>query len=60
MIVFAGICKGKLKIVARQKKFYSHFFVAHEARYDFEFSLANASQINRNAPKARYECAPRY
>ena len=63
MIVFAGICKGKLKIVtcfARQKKFYSLFFVAHEARYDFEFSLANASQINRNAPKARYECAPRY
>ena len=57
MIVFAGICKGKLKIVtcfARQKKF------EHEARYDFEFSLANASQINRNAPKARYECAPRY
>ena len=44
MIVFAGICKGKLKIVtcfARQKKFYSLFFVAHEARYDFEFSLAN-------------------
>ena len=63
MIVFAGICKGKLKIVTcfvRQKKFYSLFFVAHEARYDFEFSLANASQINRNAPKARYECAPRY
>ena len=26
--------------------------MAHEARYDFEFSLANASQINRNAPKA--------
>ena len=29
MIVFAGICKGKLKIVtcfARQKKFYSLFF----------------------------------
>ena len=29
MIVFAGICKGKLKIVtcfARQKKFYSPFF----------------------------------
>ena len=64
MIVFAGICKGKLKIVtcfARQKKFFIvFFFVAHEARYDFEFSLANASQINRNAPKARYECAPRY
>ena len=63
IIVFAGICKGKLKIVtcfARQKKFYSLFFVAHEARYDFEFSLANASQINRNAPKARYECVPRY
>ena len=63
MIVFAGICKGKLKIVtcfARQRKLYSLFFVAHEARYDFEFSLANASQINRNAPKARYECAPRY
>ena len=62
MIVFAGICKGKLKIVtcfARQKSFIV-FFVAHEARYDFEFSLANASQINRNAPKARYECAPRY
>ena len=63
MIVFAGICKGKLKIVrcfARQKKFYSLFFVAHKARYDFGFSLANASQINRNAPKARYECASRY
>ena len=63
MIVFAGICKGKLKIVtcfARQKELYSLFFVAHEARYDFEFCLANASQINRNAPKARYECAPRY
>ena len=62
MIVLAAICKGKLKIVtcfARQKKFYS-LLLAHEARYDFEFSLANASQINRNAPKARYECAPRY
>ena len=62
MIVFAGICKGKLKIVtcfARQKVLWS-IFVAHEARYDFEASLANASQINRNAPKARYECAPRY
>ena len=60
MIVFAGICKGKLKIVtcfARQKSFI--VFLAHEARYDFEFSLANASQINRNAPKVRYECAPR-
>ena len=46
-IVFAVICNGKLKIVtcfARQKKFYSLFFVAHEARYDFEFSLANASE----------------
>ena len=30
------------------------FFVGkNEARYDFEFSLANASQIN--APRARYE-----
>ena len=45
------------KFASRVKK---AFFVAHEARYDFEFSLANASQINRNAPKARYECAPRY
>ena len=38
IVFFAGICKGKLKIVtcfARQKKFYSLFFVAHEARYDF-------------------------
>ena len=60
MIVFAGIYKGKLKIVTCFKKFYGLFFVAHEARYDFEFSLANASQINRNTPKARYECAPRY
>ena len=32
--------------------------MAHEARCDFEFFLANASQSNRNAPKARYECAP--
>ena len=47
-------------VLRASKKFYSLFFVAHEARYDFEFSLANASQINRNAPKARYECAPRY
>ena len=62
MIVFAGICKENSKIVtcfARQKVLWS-IFVAHEARYDFEASLANASQINRNAPKARYECAPRY
>ena len=28
--------------------------MAHEARYDFKFSLANASQIDRNAPEARY------
>ena len=59
MIVFAGICKGKLKIVTCFAQSFIVFFVAHEARYDFEFSLANASQINRNAPKARYECAPR-
>ena len=38
MIVFAGICKGKLKIITcfvRQKKFIV-FFVAHEARYDWK------------------------
>ena len=60
MIVFAGICKGKnqnCNVLRASKKFHSLFFVAHKARYDFEFSLANASQINRNAPKARYECA---
>ena len=45
---------------ASKKSFIVLFFVAHEAGYDFEFSLANASQINRNAPKARYECAPHY
>ena len=64
MIVFAGIWKGKLKIVpcfACQKVLKS-FFVAHEARYDFEFSLANASQINRrlkhltNARRATRKC----
>ena len=30
----------------------SSVFLAHEARYDFEFSLVNASQIDRNAPSA--------
>ena len=62
MIVFAGICKAKLKIVtcfARQKSFIV-FFCGAQSTYDFEFSLANASQINRNAPKARYECTPHY
>ena len=62
MIVFAGICKGKLKIVtcfARQKSFIVLCFVAHEARYDFAFSLANASQINRNAPFRRVTIARR-
>ena len=42
MIVFAGICKGKLKIVtcfARQKKFSCLSLWRTEARYDFEFSL---------------------
>ena len=34
--------------------------MAHEARYDFEVSLGNASENGHNAPKARYECAPRY
>ena len=35
-------------------------FLTREARYDFEFSLANASENDHNAPKARYDCAPRY
>ena len=63
MIVFAGICKGKLKIVtcfARQKKFYSLFLWRTKHVTISSFSLANASQINRNAPKACYDCAPRY
>ena len=33
-------------------------FLTREARYDFEFSLANASENDHNAPKARYDCAP--
>ena len=47
MIVFAGICKEKTQNQKRasrvKKKFYS-LFLWREARYDFEFSLANASQ----------------
>ena len=61
MIVFAGICKGKLKIVtcfARQKSFIV-FFCGARSTLRFRVFLANASQINRNAPKVRYECAPR-
>ena len=60
MIIFAGICKGKPKIVTcfvRPEKRPSNISLAHEARYDFEFSLANASQIDRNAPNARYDWA---
>lgn len=62
MTIFAGICKGKPEIVtcfARPTKD-RLIFLAHEARYDFEFSLANASQIDRNAPKARYDWAAFY
>ena len=34
----AGICKRKLKIITcfRVKKSFLSFFLAHEARYDFE------------------------
>ena len=35
-------------------------FLTREARYDFEFSVANASENDCNAPKARYDCAPCY
>ena len=42
------ICKGKLEIVT----------CTRETRYDFEFSVANASENDHNAPKARYDCAP--
>ena len=29
--------------------------MAHEARYDFEFSLGSTSENGHNAPKARYD-----
>ena len=59
-IDLAGICKGKLEIVTcfvRHKKRLK-LFLTREARYDFEFSLANASENDHNAPKARYDCTP--
>ena len=62
-IDLAGICKGKLEIVTcfvRHKKKTIKLFLTREARYDFEFSLANASENDHNAPKARYDCAPCY
>ena len=62
-IDLAGICKGKLEnrnvLRAPQKKTIK-LFLTREARYDFEFSLANASENDHNAPKARYDCAPCY
>ena len=42
------------------KKALQSFFTAHEARYDFEFSLGSASENGHNTPKARYDCGPRY
>ena len=63
MTIFTSISQGKIKIVTcftRQKKLYSLFFTAHEARYDFEFSLGSASENGYNTPKARYDCGPRY
>ena len=62
-IDLAGICKGKLEIVTcfvRHKKMTIKLFLTREARYDFEFSLANASENDHNAPRARYDCAPCY
>ena len=65
MIVFAGICKGKLKIVtcfARQKSFIV-FFVAHEADYisSFPLQMPAKSIVTRlkhvtNARRASRKC----
>ena len=63
MSIFAGTSQGKLEIVTsfvRHKKKTIELFLTREARYDFDFSLGNASENGHNAPKARYECAPRY
>ena len=54
MIVFAGICKGKLKIVtcfARQKKFMV-FFVAHKARYSHKPGTVKQSISAQDAADA--------
>ena len=61
MIVFGGICKGKLKIVtcfARRKKVVESFFVAHEARYDFEFPLQMPSEYKVSVPIPYKLCTP--
>ena len=67
MIVFAGICKGKTQnrnVLRASKKVLLFFFVAHEARYDFEFSLANASVTRlkhvTNARRTTRKCRFRY
>ena len=49
MIIFAGICSAKFvrNVLRGPKNALQYFFGAHEARYDFEFSLANASESIR-------------
>ena len=49
----AGVCTGKLEIAAcfvRQRNIRGSFFWTREARYDFRFSLANASENDHNVP----------
>ena len=62
-IDLAGICKGKLEFVTcfvRHKIDYKTFFDARGTLRFLSFSLANASENDHNAPKARYDCAPCY
>ena len=52
--VIAGKTRNRNVLLrAPQKK-----TLTREARYDLSFPLQMPAKINRNAPKARYDCAP--